>query len=156
MRIGELARRSGLKATTIRFYESRGLLPEPPRDVSGYRSYADDSLEALCFIANARELGLPLDEIAGILGASSTAQVDCDEVVRRLGDQRGRLDEWIRAATDLRDVIDRTLERSDALRAQRGACCAVVEAAIAELAEHPAAGRFSLLPLVRHDHVSTE
>lgn len=41
MRIGELARRSGLKATTIRFYEDRGLLPEPPRDASGYRSYAE-------------------------------------------------------------------------------------------------------------------
>lgn len=62
----------------------------------------------------------------------------------------------ISAATDLRDVIDRTLERSDALRAQQGACCAVVEAAITELAEHPAAAQFSLLPLVRHEHVSTE
>ncbi len=65
MRIGELARRSGLKATTIRFYESRGLLPEPPRDVSGYRSYADDSLEALCFIANARGSGCPWTKSPG-------------------------------------------------------------------------------------------
>lgn len=50
MRIGELARRSGLKATTIRFYEGRGLLPEPSRDASGYRSYSDDSIEALRFV----------------------------------------------------------------------------------------------------------
>lgn len=89
MRIGELARRSGLKATTIRFYEGRGLLPEPSRDASGYRSYSDDSIEALRFVVHARELGLPLDEIAEIFGAGSAAQVDCDEVVRRLDDQRG-------------------------------------------------------------------
>ena len=62
MSIGEVARRAGLEASAIRYYESAGLLPEPAR-VSGRRRYDEDVLEWLSLIALAREAGFTIAEI---------------------------------------------------------------------------------------------
>jgi DNA-binding transcriptional MerR regulator len=66
-RISELAGRSGVPATTLRFYEQAGLLPAS-RSPSGYRIYDDDALERLAFISSGKSLGLPLEEIRDLLG----------------------------------------------------------------------------------------
>jgi MerR family transcriptional regulator, copper efflux regulator len=65
-RISQLARRAGMKATALRFYEQRGLLPAR-RSGAGYRLYDDESLERLRFIASGKRLGLPLEEIRDLL-----------------------------------------------------------------------------------------
>ena len=65
--IGELARQAGVHVETIRYYERRGLLPEPPRTDSGYRQYGGDDLWRLQFIARAKSLGFTLAEIATLL-----------------------------------------------------------------------------------------
>jgi MerR family redox-sensitive transcriptional activator SoxR len=62
MSIGEVARRAGLEASAIRYYESAGLLPAPAR-VSGRRRYDADVLEWLSLIALAREAGFTIAEI---------------------------------------------------------------------------------------------
>jgi DNA-binding transcriptional MerR regulator len=67
MRIGEIANRVGVNTKTIRFYESIGVLPEPPRTKSGYRDYDDDHVERLRFIKTAQRLSLKLEDIAEIL-----------------------------------------------------------------------------------------
>lgn len=67
MRIGELARRVGVPASRVRFYEARGLLPPPARRVSGYRDYGHEALATLVFIARARSLDFSLAEIAAHL-----------------------------------------------------------------------------------------
>lgn len=66
-RISQLAERSGVPATTLRFYESAGLLPAE-RTAAGYRVYDEQSLERLTFISSAKLLGLPLEEIRELLG----------------------------------------------------------------------------------------
>lgn len=66
LRISELAERSGVPATTLRFYESAGLLPAN-RAANGYRLYDEDAVQRLGFISAAKRLGLPLDEIAELL-----------------------------------------------------------------------------------------
>ncbi len=66
MKIGELARATGTNAKTIRFYEAYGLMPDPPRTTSGYRSYSAESVSRLDFILKAKRLGLSLHEILGI------------------------------------------------------------------------------------------
>jgi MerR family transcriptional regulator, copper efflux regulator len=66
MRISQLAERSGVPATTLRFYESAGLL-SAERTASGYRTYEDDALKRLAFIGSAKHLGLPLEEIGELL-----------------------------------------------------------------------------------------
>lgn len=67
MRIGELAQRAGVNIQTVRYYERRGLLPEPQRRPSGYREYDPAALERLRFIRRAQELGFTLAEIGELL-----------------------------------------------------------------------------------------
>lgn len=62
MSIGEVARRAGIEASAIRYYESEGLLPEPPRS-GGRRRYDASVLEWLSLIALAREAGFTIAEI---------------------------------------------------------------------------------------------
>ena len=61
--IGILARRSGVQAETIRYYESEGLLPKPERTAGGYRLYGASDIERLSFIRQARELGFKVDSV---------------------------------------------------------------------------------------------
>ncbi|MEU1465815.1 heavy metal-responsive transcriptional regulator [Streptomyces sp. NPDC005727] len=65
-RISQLAERSGVPATTLRFYESAGLLPAE-RTASGYRTYGEDAVERLAFISSAKLLGLTLEGIRDLL-----------------------------------------------------------------------------------------
>ncbi len=67
MRISQLAERCGVPATTLRFYESAGLL-SAERTPAGYRVYGEDAVDRLAFIGAAKYLGLPLEEIGELLG----------------------------------------------------------------------------------------
>jgi len=67
MKIGELANHAGVNVQTVRYYERRGLLPEPDRRPSGYREYGTDTLDRLHFIKHAQELGFTLTEIRELL-----------------------------------------------------------------------------------------
>lgn len=71
--IGDLARRAGVATSAIRYYERRGLLVADERR-SGQRRYTDDSMRLLIFIGMLQDAGLSLDDIEGILGASSNAE----------------------------------------------------------------------------------
>jgi len=65
--IAEVAERSGSKTSTLRYYEKVGLLPAPARNAAGYRSYDDDALARLGFIARAKQLGCTLEEITDLV-----------------------------------------------------------------------------------------
>ena len=67
MNIGEASRASGVSQRMIRHYETIGLIPAPQRRDSGYRDYSGADLHRLRFIANARDLGFPIGEIASLL-----------------------------------------------------------------------------------------
>ena len=67
MNIGEASRASGVSQRMIRHYETIGLIPAPQRRDSGYRDYSSADLHRLRFIANARDLGFPIGEIASLL-----------------------------------------------------------------------------------------
>ena len=69
MTIGELARRSGLTTSCIRFYEAKGLLNAVSRKANGYREYPADALMILGIIIGAQRTGFSLDEIRQILPA---------------------------------------------------------------------------------------
>jgi DNA-binding transcriptional MerR regulator len=70
LRIGKLAKVSGLTIKTIRYYEARGLLPAPPRTEAGYRFYSEADLHRLEFIKQAKALGLTLEQIRELAVAS--------------------------------------------------------------------------------------
>jgi MerR family redox-sensitive transcriptional activator SoxR len=73
--IGELGRRSGRSASSIRYYEQIGLLPEPVR-ISGQRRYADDTVQTLAVIHIAQHAGLSLEQIKAVLaGPDAVAEL---------------------------------------------------------------------------------
>lgn len=63
MKIGALAKRTGLPTSTIRFYESKGLLHAVTRQANGYREYPPEAVAVLSIITNAQQTGFSLDEI---------------------------------------------------------------------------------------------
>jgi MerR family transcriptional regulator, redox-sensitive transcriptional activator SoxR len=69
--IGEVVRRTGKPASTIRYYEEIGIIPAPER-VSGWRRYEADVVRVLAVVATAQQVGLTLDEIRVLLDASHT------------------------------------------------------------------------------------
>ena len=78
--IGELAKGTGTKVVTVRYYEQIGLLPVPSRTAGNYRTYSNEHMRRLRFIHRCRDLGFTLDQIRDLLRLSSRKEADCAEV----------------------------------------------------------------------------
>jgi DNA-binding transcriptional MerR regulator len=100
-KIGELANSCDVPTQTIRFYEKRGLLPEPTRLPNGYRSYDHATVERITFIRRSQAAGLTLAEIAGVLNVRDEGQAPCSHVsdllATKLGDVQQRIERTHRA-----------------------------------------------------------
>ncbi len=84
MTIGQLAKQANVNLETIRYYERRGLIPEPPRSESGYRQYSADDLQRTQFIKRAQALGFTLQEILELLSLRVEPGTSCKEVKGRV------------------------------------------------------------------------
>ena len=82
MRIGELARRSGVQAVTIRYYEQVALLPAPPRSAGGYRQYSPEHITRLQFLRRCRDLGFSIAEIRSLLNLAERTDQSCEAVTQ--------------------------------------------------------------------------
>ena len=80
---GQLAKEAHVNVETIRYYERRGLLPEPPRRESGYRQYSQKDVTRIRFIKQAQELGFSLREISELLSLRVEKNSTCSVVKRR-------------------------------------------------------------------------
>lgn len=78
--IGELARQTGTKVETIRYYERAGLMPVPERTSGNYRAYGDAELKRLSFIRRARDLGFSIEEVKALMDLSDDRSRSCSEV----------------------------------------------------------------------------
>lgn len=78
--IGTLAKRTGTKVQTIRYYEQIGLMPRPGRTEGGQRRYGEAELDRLAFIRHSRQLGFSLDAIRELLDLSDSPGRSCAEV----------------------------------------------------------------------------
>ncbi|ANH39982.1 Mercuric resistance operon regulatory protein [Nocardioides dokdonensis FR1436] len=112
MRIGEVADVAGVPTQTIRFYERRGLLPEPRRGANGYREYDASVLTRLAFIRSGQAAGLTLVELASILDLRRDGAVPCAHVhsllLAKLEDIRARQRELAALEVELEGLIDRS------------------------------------------------
>lgn len=114
MLIGELAKRTGTTAKTLRFYEDEGLLPEPTRTPGGYRDYPAESADRVEFIRGAQQAGLTLRQIGEVLDIRDGGRPPCEHVGRlidqRLVDVEQRIVELEQIRSRLRELARRTAE----------------------------------------------
>lgn len=85
--IGQVARLSGVGVETVRFYERKGLVSQPPKKESGYRQYPDDVVKRIKFIKRAKELGFSLREISELLSLRVEPGANCADVRKKAVDK---------------------------------------------------------------------
>ncbi len=105
MLIKELAAKTGVSAKTIRYYESIGLMPPPPRSQNNYRQYSTAAVERLRFIASARSLDFSLSDIGEILAARDDNIAPCEQVLDTLDRRLAEIDRRIVDLLALRDTL---------------------------------------------------
>ena len=107
MKIGELAKATGLTTKTIRYYELHRLLEDPQRTESGYRVYGEADVERLEFVKKAKRLGLSLEEIREILILHEQSQAPCVHVLALLDRKLDQLDNTMREMDEFRQQLMR-------------------------------------------------
>jgi DNA-binding transcriptional MerR regulator len=133
MKIGELAKATGLTPKTIRYYELHGLIEEPERAESGYRYFGLDDVERLEFIKKAKRLGLSLDEIKDILAIHRQKQAPCVHVLALLDHKIAEVNEVVENLKafrqELANLRDESRQQLDNLP-EGAAICGVIERGI--------------------------
>src|SRR3982074_3009633 len=96
MKIGELAQRSGVASTALRYYERTGILPESRRTSSGYRTYHPEAVPRLAFIRAAQSVGLTLAEIRDVIRIRDAGAPPCAHVLELIERHRAEVRSRIR------------------------------------------------------------
>ena len=112
MRIGELAKFTGVPVKTLRYWEEAGVLEAPPRDDSGYRQYPTSTSDQVHFILSAQAVGLSLSVISGIIRLRTEGVTPCEQVEGLLRERLGELDRRIRSLKDARREVAKLLDRA--------------------------------------------
>jgi DNA-binding transcriptional MerR regulator len=105
MRIGEVARQTGLAASRIRYYEANDLIPPAKRSKNGYRDYPESIVETLRLIDRAQELGFSLAEIAGILSRADDGRPSKGDILEALRSRLIAIDLHLQEVTQRRERI---------------------------------------------------
>ena len=124
MRIGELAKVTGTKAETIRYYEREGILPPADRTDSNYRDYSQDHLAALTFVRRARALGFSMAQVRELLALSDHDEKPCENVDNLV---KAQLLEVERKISDLSPLRDELMQLSRSCQSDRIGDCRIVE-----------------------------
>lgn len=107
--IGDLARATGTKVETIRYYERIGLLMAPARTGGNYRAYEASHLDRLSFIRRARDLGFSIEQVRTLLDLSDQKQRSCeavDAIAREhLAEVERKIADLVALRRELRELI---------------------------------------------------
>ena len=119
--IGQLAKKADVKVETVRYYERRNLISEPPRSDSGYRQYGQEDVQRIRFIKRAQGLGFTLHEIEELLALRVDPDTTCADVKveaeAKIEDIRAK----IRALQKMKRVLAELTASCDS-RAPTGSC----------------------------------
>ncbi len=105
--IGQLARESGVKVPTIRFYEQIGLLPPPARSEGNQRRYGSAAVERLAFVRHARQLGFDVEAIRELLRLAAHPEAPCHDADALAARHLQEVEARIERLTRLRDELAR-------------------------------------------------
>jgi MerR family transcriptional regulator, copper efflux regulator len=114
LRIGEVARRAGVTVDAVRFYERRGVLPPAQRQLSGYRSYTDATVERIRLTKSLQALGFTLEEVVDALGRLDTADATCASERWRFEQVLDRIDTKLAELRRVRRDVVRVLTSTHA------------------------------------------
>lgn len=122
--IGQLAKETGVNLETIRYYERRGLIAEPPRRESGYREFPRTYVERICFIKRAQTLGFTLKEISALL-ALADGNPTCKDIPtfaeEKVKDIEIRIHDLKKIKKVLHDLIEQCLSN------KKPSSCPIIE-----------------------------
>ena len=110
---GEVAERAGVKTDTVRYYEDRGLINEPPRTDSGYRQFPEGVVQTIRFIKEAQNLGFTLSEIQSLLSIRESEKDDCDEVRDLARDKQQSIQDKIEKLKRMEQTLDELIDRCE-------------------------------------------
>lgn len=127
MRIGELAKATGTKTETIRYYEREGILPVADRTGSNYRDYSDTHLATLTFIRRARALGFGMAQVRKLLSLSDHDDKPCENVDQLVRQQLAEVEQKIADLAALRAELGQMLQSCEADRIGE---CRIVESLV--------------------------
>ena len=111
MNIGAIAKRTGLPAKTIRYYESIGLIPPALRSEGNYRTYSEQDLQTLKFVQRARGLGFSVRDVGRLLTLWQDRRRASAEVRRMAQDHVGEIDRKIEELKGMRRTLTHLIER---------------------------------------------
>jgi MerR family mercuric resistance operon transcriptional regulator len=125
--IGKAARAAGVGVETIRFYERRGLIAQPPKpDRAGYRVYPVDTLRRIQFIRQAQQIGFSLREIKELLSLRADPSADCSDVRERAAVKVEEVNRKIAELERIRAALEEVIAACPGQGALRA--CTILEA----------------------------
>lgn len=137
--IGYVARKTGCKVQTIRYYEQIGLLPRPARTEGNHRIYERSHIERVSFIRHSRELGFSLDHVRRLLRLNDDLAHSCQDVDRIARENLLKVETRITQLSALKMELERMIQHCEGGQV---ADCRIIEV----LADHSHAHCLS------HDH----
>ncbi len=129
MTIGKAARGGGVGIETIRYYERRGLIPQPPRpNGGGFRVYPEETLRRIRFIRQAQEIGFSLREIEELLSLRADPSADCADVRPQATAKLAEVDHKIAKLEEIRGALRELIAACPGSGALR--VCSIMEALV--------------------------
>ena len=122
--IGDFASAAGVNVETIRFYQRRGLIDEPPRDYGTIRRYNDDDVARVRLVKSAQRLGFSFDEIAGLLRLEDGTH--CDEARRAAEEKLASVRSQLAELKGIEVVLTALIRQCSATKGN--ACCPLIDA----------------------------
>lgn len=101
----EVAERAGVNPETLRYYERKDLIPNPPRSDGGFRLYDDSYIDRLRFIKRAKELGFTLSEIKSLLDLRVDDEATCRDVQAKAEAKIEEVEDKLRDLKRIRDAL---------------------------------------------------
>ena len=126
MKTSEVARQADVNSQTLRYYERRGLLPEPERSPAGYRTYTADAVRLVRFVKRAQSLGFTLADVEELLHLAGGGPASCDAAKTMARNRITDLDQRITELLGMRDALSRLVDTCERPRRKRD-CPLLVE-----------------------------
>lgn len=120
--VGKVAAEAGVNIETLRYYERKGILPEPPRSPSSYRLYPEDTVRRVRFVKRAQELGFTLKEVKEILSLRVTRGARCRDVQQQAEVKIQEIDQKIRALQAMQNVLQQLVQQCSSGTASMTEC----------------------------------